>query len=111
MTRDWIDNLSPEERESWDKFVDHARRETLRGIEESAFVMSLVPGEADIKFAVELGLAIMLDKPLMAVVTPGVEVPAKLRLVADRIVEADVDLESGRREIALAVSEMMGEVG
>jgi hypothetical protein len=109
VSGDWIDGLTPEEREGWDAFVDHTRRETLRAMEQSAFVMSLVPGEADIKFAVELGLAIMLDKPLMAVVMPGAEVPPKLRLVADRIVEADVDVDAGRRKVAAAMRELLGD--
>lgn len=55
-------------------------------------VISLVPAtETDVKFAVELGFAIMLGKPIIAVVRPGTQVPPKLVLVADEIVELGAD--------------------
>jgi hypothetical protein len=99
---DW--GLDKDQQQEWDRFVDHFRRETLQGIDGSAFVMSLVPRDGfDVKFAVELGAAVMLDKPLLAIVMPGATVPAKLRLVADEIVEADVDTEQGRDLIAAAL--------
>lgn len=55
-------------------------------------MVSLVPTEqTDIKFALELGVAIMLDKPIIAVVRPGTRVPAKLVAVADELLEMDLD--------------------
>jgi hypothetical protein len=95
----------------WLEFVDHVRRETMEGIAGSGVVVSLAPGpgaEGDVKYAVELGLSIMLDKPLLVVVTPGVEVPPKLRAVADEVVEADVDLEQGQRAVAEALKRIAG---
>lgn len=108
MPEDWLDQLSPEEEEEWEKFVEHTRRHTIEGMDKSAFVMSLVPTREnlDIKFAVELGLSVMLDKPILAVVTPGVKVPKKLLQVVDQIVEADVDTEGGAEKIAAAIVEM-----
>jgi hypothetical protein len=104
---DWLDELSPEERAEWDRFVEHARRTTVEGMARSAFVMSIVPsGEVDIKFAVELGLAIMLDKPILAVVMPGAAVPGRLRRVADELVVADIDTEAGRRTLAEALARL-----
>jgi hypothetical protein len=109
---DWLDELEGDDRKAWDDFVDRARRDALEKIDSSAFVMSLVPrGPADIKFAVELGLSIMLDKPIVAVVMPGAEVPDKLRAVADEIVEADVDLEEGRRKVHEAIDRRMRALG
>ena len=105
---DWLDELEGDDRVAWDRFVENARRDALAKIESSAFVMSLVPsGEVDIKFAVELGISIMLDKPIVAVVMPGAEVPEKLRAVADEVVEADVDLEEGRRKLTEAIDRRM----
>jgi hypothetical protein len=101
---DWLDKLDGDERANWDRFVDNVRKDALHKIAESAFVVSLVPdGEPDIKFAVELGLSIMLDKPLLFVVSPGTRIPDALRRVADEIVVADVDLEEGRQAIAAAM--------
>jgi nucleoside 2-deoxyribosyltransferase len=107
---DWLDALDPDERSEWDRFVEHTRRHTIEGMTKSAFVMSLVPSKdrLDVKFAVELGLAVMLDKPILAVVMPGAEVPARLRQVADRIVEADLDTEDGMAAVAAAIREFTG---
>jgi nucleoside 2-deoxyribosyltransferase len=105
---DWMDNLDEDGREQWDEFVKHVREETVRGMTDSALVMSLVPpaGKADVKFAVELGFSIMLDKPIIAVMLPGAEIPAKLRLVADEIVTADIDTEQGQNEVQAALMRM-----
>jgi hypothetical protein len=58
-------------------------------IEGSAVGVSIVPTDpdgVDVKFAVELGLMIMMDKPICLVVQPGTEIPAHLKRVADEIV-------------------------
>lgn len=105
---DWLDELTPSERGDWDAFVDRTRRGTLEAMSSSAFVCSLVPDadDVDIKFALELGLAIMLDKPILAVAMPGARLPDHLHRVADRIVYADVDIEAGREKVAAAIAEM-----
>lgn len=100
---DWIDGLSPKESADWDSFVTRARSDAARKIDESAFVMSLVPlrDQLDIKFAVELGLAIMMDKPVIAVAFPGTPVPPGLRRVAHAVIELteDFDTAAGRQEM------------
>lgn len=72
-------------------FIDwarHVRRTLVPRLRDSHFVMSILPeGKPDVKFAVELGLSLMLDKPVVLVVRPGVHVPGKLALVADAIIE------------------------
>ena len=88
---DWMDRLTPDERGQWDKIVQHVHDVTVPGMESSAFVISLVPtdGKADVKLAVELGLTIMLGKPLVVVALPGTEIPGKLRQIADLVLELD----------------------
>jgi hypothetical protein len=108
----WNENLSPAERDEWDEFVRHVRTETVRGMAESAFVMSLVPdGEVDVKFAVELGLAIMLGKPIVAVVMPGRKVPAGLRKVAEAVICADLDTEEGKKRAEAQFREVFAKLG
>lgn len=98
----WENDLTPEERVSWDKWVEHVRSETVHKMNESAFVMQLVQesDKMDIKFAVEVGLSIMLDKPILAVAAPGVTIPRKLRKVADVVIYADIDTEAGRHTLS-----------
>lgn len=109
MSEDWTDKLDEESRAAWEEFVTDFRRDALLKMNSSAFVAQLVPDEDefDVKFAVELGASIMLNKPILAIVMPGRTVPSKLRLVADRVVEADLDTEEGRKKIAEEISQMV----
>ena len=68
-------------------------------------------GEPDAKFCLELGVAIMLDKPLVVVVPRGRTCPPGLRRVAHRVVE-DLDLgdpQDARRLQAVLQAMMEGE--
>lgn len=104
----WEDNLNEEERETWQRFVNHHREETLVAMTDSAVMVSIVPDpkDVDMKFSVELGMAIMLDKPIIAVVAPGVVVPNKLRRVADQVVICDIDTEEGQATFLRALDEL-----
>ena len=74
-------------------------------VESSAIFVSICPGtdKLDAKFCVELGVAIMLDKPILAIVDPSQTIPEKLRRVAEMIVLADITTDEGRRRIAEAI--------
>src|SRR3990172_179107 len=108
---DWIENLTPEERDRFDEFVDHFRRDAVEKIAGSAAFVSLVPkGRPDIKFATELGMAIMLDKPILAIVPSGVEIPAALRKLSRSVVVADIDTEDGREVVAAGIKTFLDEL-
>lgn len=99
-----------EEDEDFKEFVRHTREHTVKGMAESAFVMSLVPrGEPDIKFAVELGLSILMGKPIIALRLPGVEMPGNLAKVADHVIDLDDDLdtEAGQEELRRKLEPIM----
>lgn len=97
-----------------DEFQEWAARiksELVPKIEGSSATVSILPtsGELDVQFAVELGLSILLDKPIIALVTPGSKAPAKLVQVADRIIEVDLtnDLAGARARIVEALEELL----
>lgn len=74
----------------WLSYAEHVRKELIPMVEDSAVCLSLVPEEdwkVDVKMATEMGYMMLLDKPIIAIVTPGTRVPNKLALVADDIVE------------------------
>lgn len=76
----------------FDRFVARTRAELVPKIKESNAFISISPSSpdnVDIKFAVELGLAIMFDKPIISVIAPGTPIPEKLARVVDRFVEMD----------------------
>lgn len=108
-SNDWAEALTAGEREEWDSFVHHARTELVHKLDSSAVVISLVPDEVDVKFAVELGLSIMMSKPVVALALPGVDVPKGLRRVADYVIELSQDLgtEAGREELKAALPEVL----
>lgn len=99
---DWIDDLDPDERERWDAFVTHFRRDALEKISDSTAFVAIAPTELDVKFCVELGAAIMLDKPLLVIAMEGAEVPSQLRKISV-VVHADLDTEAGRLAIESAI--------
>lgn len=81
-------------------YADRVRRELIPKLEDSSVVVSLVPdGEGDVKFAVELGFSVMMDKPIIAVVAPGSTPSTKLIKVADVILEADLSSDAGRASL------------
>jgi nucleoside 2-deoxyribosyltransferase len=106
---DWTEGLSDEDRAEWDHFVAHQREYTLKAMDSSAYVVSLVPSadKMDVKFAVELGFAIMLSKPVIAMAMPGTPVPYGLRKVADAVIVADLDTEAGREHAARQLKAVM----
>lgn len=111
---DWMDGLTRAERKDWDQFVDRVRSDAVHKIDESALVINLVPGgEPDIKFAVELGLAIMLDKPIVPLAFAGREIPPGLRRVAHGVIEMenDFDTEAGQLEMQRKLEEIMDRLG
>lgn len=84
------------------------RHELFPMVESSAIFMALVPPEWDVKSAVELGAAILMDKPILAVGLPGRQVSGHLRRVADVVVE-DCDLYSkeGKARLQEALTQMV----
>lgn len=113
MSNDEFEN-SPE----WQDFVADVTEGLVPKMRGSAYVCSVVPdGGTDVKFAVQLGMSIMMDKPIIAIVRPGTSVPPKLTLIADRILEADLSSEAGaanlmpRLDAAVAELEAEGKGG
>lgn len=102
----------PFESPEWEDFVRHFREDVLKDLAGSEIVMSLVPrdGEFDVKFAVELGAAIMLNKPIIAIASPDRPLPEKLLRVIDRVITADIETEEGQLEFIRVLKEFGAEV-
>jgi hypothetical protein len=95
------------------EWEDRVRTKLIPKIQGSSLTVSIAPrGEPDIKFSVELGLSIMLDKPLILVCEPGQVLPHKLRAIADAVVEVDWrGGEATRTQEAIreAITKVLGE--
>lgn len=95
-------NDDPEFEAQWEKFVNHTRAETITKMADSACVVSVMPkdGEYDVQLAVQIGMALLMDKPLIIVATHGLKVPSALARTARHSLEVgDVDTEAGYLEL------------
>lgn len=93
-------------------WIQQVLSEMLPKLADSALVASIVPGdrEGDVKFWVELGASIMLDKPIIAVVFEDRQVPAKLRAVADEIVVLPNGVDPAASEaLTAAIRRVLGD--
>ena|SRR5579863_3356766 len=105
----WKDNLNEAGQAEWAEFESAVRGGTAPEMISSAYAVSIVPDadDVDVQFAVELGLAIMLDKPIIAIAAPGLKVPDGLRRVAHAVVIFDNSTEETRKESGRLLKEAM----
>ena len=91
------------------RWMEHVLTDMKPKMAEAALVAQLVPDdEGEVKFWVELGASIMMDKPIVAVAFEGRQIPKKLRMIADEIVvlpegatpEGAVELEEAFERVA-----------
>lgn len=90
--RDPFDN--PE----WHEHAEHFRTNVLPNIVGSKHCLCIVPetDKFDVKFALEIGAMIMLDKPIVLLVSSERTVPPRLARVADKIIEVDLTTKAGQ---------------
>lgn len=90
-------------------WAKHVLDEMVPMMESSGFIVSLMPtrGVGDVKYWVELGAGIMMDKPLIVVALAGAELPKKLIAVADEIVYLPQGVSpEGSADLAAAITSM-----
>lgn len=91
------------------EWARHVREDLVPKVRQSAVGVSLVTAaEPDVKFAVELGMMILLDKPIIAVVYPGVVVPEHLTRAADALVEGPTDSPGFGDRLQAAITRVLG---
>jgi hypothetical protein len=75
----------------YDEYVEHVRKDVLPKMENISLFVSITPNseKIDIKFATEMGIAILMDKPIVAIIRRGQDIPKKLSRVVDRFIEVD----------------------
>lgn len=97
----------------WASFADQVISDLIPMIDNSALAVALLPRKPedydDVRWCVQLGAMIMLDKPIIVVVMPGSVVPDKLVRVADHILELNKDDPNFTALLAERVNAIMGE--
>jgi len=81
------------------------QRDLLPMIEASNCVATIGPGDhPDAKVAVELGFALLLDKPLVMIRMPDRAIPERLARAADAVIDWSDDSEEMKRRMADALA-------
>jgi hypothetical protein len=93
-----------------DQLVQWAER-ALHGLDESEVFVGVLDeqplDQGRIEFTLQLGHALLTDKPIVLPVPIGVQIPEKLRAVADQIVYYDpANLDSLQAALAQALTEL-----
>lgn len=98
MKRDERERSSPFNTDAFREFAQRTLSRTLPKILDSAYVITIAPeaGTAEIQMAVEIGLAILHEKPLIVMAQDGRVHGEKLLRIADHVVRGDLTTEEGR---------------
>lgn len=91
-----------------DEFIAHVREQMIEPMKKSHMVATIWAGVVDWKISMEMGAAMLLDKPIILVIAPGTAIPAKLALVADDIVEGSMDDPKALAKSVAASLERLG---
>lgn len=91
----------------FDAWEADVRTNLVPKLRDSACTVSLVStSEPDAKIAVELGLSLLLDKPIIFVVLDGAQPNENMRRVARKIIETD-DITSASEQIHAALVDVL----
>ena len=86
---------NPFESDDFKRWADDMRKRLIPKMAESASVLMIAPNMSekfDIEFALQIGASILLEKPLILLVHAGRTIPPKLLAIADKVIEADMDI-------------------
>jgi hypothetical protein len=87
---------------------ERARREMLPQMKNSTLCAAFV-GEPDAKLCMEIGAAILYDKPIVAIVFKGRPVPLSLRTIAHKLIEVDDMSPAEMKRIEKTIKEVLEE--
>jgi len=88
------DQESPYESDGFRRWADDMRKRLIPKMRDSASVLTIAPDmgtEFDIEFALQIGASILMEKPLILLADRSRTIPPKLRAIADRIIETDLN--------------------
>jgi hypothetical protein len=90
-----------------DEFYRRARAELFHNLKNSAMSVTIFASDPDPKLCMELGAAIMFDKPIIVVVPADRKVSANLRRVASSIIQGDINDPHMKARLINAIEQVM----
>jgi hypothetical protein len=76
------------------EWADRMRTRLIPKMADSGSILMIAPNvneKFDIEFALQIGASILLEKPLILLAHTGRQIPSKLRAIADKIIEVNLD--------------------
>lgn len=89
------------------RFAAEIQREVFEKMEDSAASVTLWGGKADWKLAIEVGAAVLMNKPMIIVAPHDVVINRKLRAVADEIVRGDITDDDQRQRMTHKITRFL----
>jgi len=94
--------------EFWRGLADGAHADQIPKMRASFMCLSILDGTVDVKLALEIGLALLLDKPLVVVaIGKNLKISRRLRQIAEVVVEGEVFDEAMKAKAALAIEKLV----
>jgi hypothetical protein len=108
---------NPYDDDGFRRWADDMRKRLIPKMADSASILMIAPrmeSEFDIEFALQIGASILLEKPLILLVDRTRTIPPKLRAIADRIIETDLnnmtmDAADTQKQIQQAIAEFSNQ--
>jgi len=86
------------------EWLEDAARDMIPKMKSSALSVTIFSGKVDPKLCVELGAAILLDKPIILLATEDAVIPRSLEKIAAEIVRGSALNETTRTKMMAAIS-------
>jgi len=90
-------------------WLERAEREMLPNMENSRIALAVLDGKIDAKLCLEIGAAVLYDKPILIMATDASEVPANLAKCAAKIVCGEPNDPLTKKRFADAISAIIKE--
>ena len=96
--------------EALDKLFDGLAAYVAPKMKQSVFCVAMFDEHADLFLSLQLGLALVFEKPLVVLALNGTPIPPKVRQVADYVIEGrSMKDEEVRRQFQEAVIQVLGK--
>jgi hypothetical protein len=92
-----------DQKDALEDYLRHAEEEMLPKMKQSALSLLLHQKDPDAKLCLELGAAILYNKPIIVMVTDGSPVPANLARLASAVVQGDINDASTKARLQSAI--------
>jgi hypothetical protein len=90
-------------------WLESAGRDMLPQMEASAISFAIFTGKIDPKLCIEIGAAVLYDKPIVLLVVRDSFVPANLERCAAQIVRGEMNDPETRRRMQQAIEQVLAE--